>query len=276
MDIRTTRKLNNGVEIPVLGLGVFKARDGKETVDAVRMALQAGYRHIDTAAAYGNEESVGRGLKESGVPRGEVFITTKLWNDDQRKGRQREAFETSLKNLGTDYIDLYLIHWPVAGVYKQSWKVMEELSRAGRIRAIGVSNFQAHHLDDLVKDATVTPAANQVECHPRLTQKPLAAYCQKLNIAIEAWSPLGGEGGDLLKDPALKAIGERYGKSIAQVIIRWDLQRGIITIPKSVRQERIISNAAVYDFELTADDMARIDAMNEDRRFGPSPDTFTF
>jgi diketogulonate reductase-like aldo/keto reductase len=276
MDIRTTRKLNNGVEIPVLGLGVFKARDGKETVDAVRMALQAGYRHIDTAAAYRNEESVGRGLKESGVPRGEVFITTKLWNEDQRKGRQREAFETSLKNLGTDYIDLYLIHWPVAGVYKQSWKVMEELYRAGRIRAIGVSNFQAHHLDDLAKGATVTPAANQVECHPRLSQKPLVAYCQKLNIAVEAWSPLGGEGGDLLKDPALKAIGERYGKSIAQLIIRWDLQRGIITIPKSVRQERIISNASVYDFELSAQDMARIDAMNEDRRFGPSPDTFTF
>jgi diketogulonate reductase-like aldo/keto reductase len=276
MDIRTTKRLNNGVEIPLLGLGVFKAGKGRETEEAVRTALEAGYRHVDTAAAYENEEDVGKGLRSSGVPREQVFITTKLWNEDQRRGRQREAFEESLRRLGTDYVDLYLVHWPVPGAFVSSWKVMEEIYRSGRARAIGVSNFQARHLDTLAKTASVPPAANQVECHPRLSQAPLREYCRRAGIAVEAWSPLGGAVGDLLTDPRLAALADRKGRTVAQVILRWDLQHGMVTIPKSVRRERILSNAALYDFELTAEEMREVDAMNTDRRFGPSPDAFDF
>ncbi|ATW26831.1 aldo/keto reductase [Candidatus Formimonas warabiya] len=276
MDIHTSKKLNNGVAIPFFGLGVFQSKAGDETAHAVRWAIEAGYRHIDTAAIYQNEESVRRGIVESGVPREQIFLTTKLWNGDMRKGRQREAFENSLKLLGTDYVDLYLIHWPVPGKYKKSWKVLEELYHSGRVRAIGVSNFHQHHLDDLLADAKVLPAVNQVECHPRLSQEPLMAYCQKLNIAFEAWSPLGGTGGDLLQDERLKKIGAKYHKTPAQVVLRWDLQRGMITIPKSVHQDRIIANTDIYDFELTPEDMAAINGMNENRRVGADPDNFDF
>jgi diketogulonate reductase-like aldo/keto reductase len=193
-----------------------------------------------------------------------------------RKGRQLEAFEDSLKLLKTDYVDLYLIHWPVADKYKESWKVLEELYQSGRVRAIGVSNFHKHHLDDLLAEAKVLPVVNQVECHPRLSQKSLVEYCNKLNIAFEAWSPLGGGGGDLVNDERLKKMGAKYGKSAAQVILRWDLQRGIITIPKSVHKDRIISNADIYDFELTQEDMAIMNAMNENKRVGADPDNFNF
>lgn len=276
MDINTSKKLNNGVEIPFLGLGVFRSGAGNETVNAVRWAIEAGYRHIDTAAIYGNEESVGRGIIESGVSRDKIFLTTKLWNEDMRKGRQMEAFENSLKLLKTDYVDLYLIHWPVAGKYKESWKVLEELYKAGRVHAIGVSNFHKHHLDDLLADAKVLPAVNQVECHPLLSQEPLRAYCDKLNIAFEAWSPLGGGGGNLVNDGRLQKIGAKYNKSAAQVILRWDLQCGIITIPKSVHKDRIAANRDIYDFELTQDDMAAINAMNENKRHGADPENFNF
>ena len=278
MDINTTKKLNNGVEIPLLGFGVYQAKEGEEAVNAVRWALEAGYRHIDTAAVYQNEESVGRAIIESGIPRDKIFLTTKLWNDDMRKGRQKEAFEESLKRLKTDYVDLYLIHWPVAGKYKESWKVLEELYQSGKVRAIGVSNFHKSHLDDLLVAAKVVPAVNQVECHPWLNQEPLFDYCNKLNIALEAWSPLGGTGTGkaLLNDERLKAIAAKYNKSAAQVILRWDLQRGIITIPKSVHKERIFANTDIFDFELSKEDMSIINEMNENKRVGPDPDNFNF
>jgi diketogulonate reductase-like aldo/keto reductase len=277
LNIRSTITLNNGVEIPRLGLGVFRAKDGDETVRSVLWALEAGYRHIDTAAVYGNEEGVGRGMRESGLARKDIFLTTKLWNDDMRASRQREAFKDSLKRLGTDYIDLYLIHWPVKGTYRESWKVMEQLYREGRIRAIGVSNFHRNHLDDLLQDASVIPAVNQVECHPLLTQVDLKAYCDKLGIVFESWSPLGGSwGGNLADSTELAAIGKPYGKTAAQVILRWHLQRDLVVIPKSVHKERIIANANLYDFALSAADMAVVDAMNRDQHNGAHPDTFAF
>lgn len=277
MDNHTSALLNNGVSIPMLGLGVFRAQDGEECANAVEAALSCGYLHIDTAAVYGNEGSVGEGLRRSGVPRQEIFLTTKLWNEDQRAGRQRQAFEESLKRLGTEYVDLYLIHWPVKEKYAESWRVLEELYAEGRVRAIGVSNFLEHHLDDLLSTAKVVPAVNQVECHPRFSQEPLRAYCEKLSIAFEAWSPLGGSGaGSLVNNSELTAIGATYGKSAAQVMIRWELQRGIITIPKSSHPQRIQANADVFDFELSATDMAAIHAMNRNERVGSHPDTFTF
>jgi diketogulonate reductase-like aldo/keto reductase len=277
MDIRTTIKLNSGGNIPALGLGVFQAPDGEECTNAVRWALEAGYRHIDTASIYKNEAGVGEGIRQSGVPREEIFLTTKLWNDDQRQGRQRQAFEESLERLGVDYVDLYLIHWPVAAKIIESWAVLEELHKEGRARAIGVSNFHKHHLDTLMASAKVTPSVNQIECHPRLTQVPLRAYDKKLDIINEAWSPLGGsKKGNLTGHPELSAIGAKYGKSAAQAMIRWGLQHGMVTIPKSVRKERILENAEVFDFALSAGDMAAIDAMNRDERVGPDPDNFDF
>lgn len=274
MNLQSTRTLNNGVEIPRLGLGVFKSQDGAETEHAVRWALEAGYRHIDTAKAYHNEGSVGKAIAESGIDRKEIFITTKLWNDDMRAGKQREVFEQSLEALRTDYVDLYLIHWPVKEAYVESWEIMVDLYRQGLIRAIGVSNFNEHHLDDVIRATGIVPAVNQIELHPRLTQAPLCAYCEKLGIAPEAWSPLGH--GGLIADETLSAIGKKYGKSAAQVMIRWDLQRGIITIPKSVHRERIVQNADVFDFALSDADMAAISAMNRDERTGADPESFPF
>ncbi len=276
INLQSTKKLNNGVEIPRIGLGVFRAKDGNETSNAVKWALEAGYRHIDTAAIYGNEESVGKGMKESGVPRKDIFLTTKLWNDDMRAGKQREAFEKSLKRLGTDYVDLYLIHWPVKEKYVESWLVMEKLYKEGHICAIGVSNFMPHHLDTLMEEATMVPAVNQVECHPRLTHVALKAKCDKLGIAFESWSPLGGQGGNLLTDAKLSEIGQKYGKTNAQVMLRWHLQSDFIVIPKSVHKDRIAANIDLYDFALTAEDMSAIGAMNTDHHFGAHPDTFNF
>lgn len=276
MDIKSTIRLNNGVEIPRLGLGVYQSQNGAETTNAILWAFEAGYRHVDTAAIYGNEEGVGQAIAKCGIPRKELFITTKLWNEDMRRGSQFEAFNKSLKLLQTDYIDLYLIHWPVQRTIKNSWKALEELHRSGHIRAIGVSNFQEQHLDDLLTYAQVVPAVNQIECHPRLSQEPLNRYCKKHGIAVEAWSPLGGGGNTLVRDPLLTKIGEKYNKSAAQVMLRWDLQREIITIPKSVHQNRIIANADLYDFELGDDDMAQIFSMNKDHRFGADPDNFHF
>jgi methylglyoxal/glyoxal reductase len=272
MDFLTSKTLNNGVKIPIFGLGVFQSAN--ETKDAVRWALEAGYRHIDTAKIYRNEADVAKGIKESGIDRKDIFITTKLWNDDMRQGKQREAIEKSLELLDTDYIDLYLIHWPVKGVYNESWKIMEEYYKKGVIRAIGVSNFHQHHLEDLFTVAEVIPAVNQIECHPHLTQEPLLKYCTEKGIAFEAWSPLGG--GQLLSDQEIKAVADKYGKTVAQLIIRWHIQRDTIVIPKSVHKDRIISNGEVFDFNISDEDMAAITAMNKDRRVGSNPDTFTF
>jgi len=277
MDLQKTKKLNNGVEIPYLGLGVFQIKEGNETANAVHWAIEAGYRQIDTAALYGNEKSVGTGIRNSGIDRKKLFVTTKLWKDDMLRGSQMKAFEKSLKLLQMDYVDLYLIHWPVAGKSMESWKVLEEIYKSEKARAIGVSNFMEKHIDALLHEAKIVPAVNQVECHPHLSQQPLVDYCKKHGIVFEAWSPLGGTGGNLLDDPVLKKIADKHGKSAAQVTLRWELQRDIITIPKSIHQARIIANTDIYGFELSADEMKAIDALDKNpQRSGPNPNNMDF
>ncbi|SEC24739.1 aldo/keto reductase [Paenibacillus sp. GP183] len=266
--------LNNGVKMPWFGLGVWRVEEGIEVITSVKSAIAAGYRSIDTAAAYRNEEGVGQAIRESGVPREELFITTKLWNKDQGYESTLKAFDDSMEKLGLDYLDLYLIHWPVKGKYRETWRAFNKLYEGGKIKAIGVSNFQIHHLNDILADSDVVPAVNQVEYHPRLTQKPLLDFCKKKGIQLEAWSPLMQ--GMLLDQPELMKIAEKHHKSVAQIILRWDLQNGVVTIPKSVKEHRIIENADVFDFELTAEDMASIDQLNQDQRVGPDPDNFNF
>ncbi|WP_342044004.1 aldo/keto reductase [Bacillus sp. OTU530] len=277
-NLQSTTTLHNGVKMPWFGLGVFKVEEGPELVHAVKAAIKHGYRSIDTAAIYGNEEGVGQAIREGladvGLSREDLFVTSKVWNADQGYETTLTAFETSLEKLGLDYLDLYLIHWPVEGKYKETWRALEVLYKAGRIRAIGVSNFQIHHLQDLLKEAEIKPMINQVEYHPRLTQVELQTFCKEQGIQLEAWSPLMQ--GQLLDQPELQEIASQHGKSIAQVILRWDLQHGVVTIPKSIKEHRIIENAAIFDFELTAEDMDRIDALNQNHRVGPDPDNFDF
>ncbi len=266
--------LANGVNMPWLGLGVYKAKEGEEVEQAVKAALRIGYRSIDTAAFYGNEEGVGRAVRESGIPREEIFITTKVWNSDQGYERTLAAFEASLQRLGMEYVDLYLIHWPVKGKYKETWRALETLYKEGKARAIGVSNFQVHHLEDLMADAEIKPMVNQVEFHPFLTQEKLRDFCRREGIQLEAWSPLMR--GEVVNVPEIVELAEKYGKTPAQIVLRWDLQHGVVTIPKSVREARIRENADLFDFELSAEDMAKLDALNRDHRFGPDPDNFNF
>ncbi|WP_443028948.1 aldo/keto reductase [Sporosarcina sp. G11-34] len=277
-NLQSTTTLQNGVEMPWLGLGVFKVEEGPELVNAVKTAITHGYRSVDTAAIYGNEVGVGQGireaLKEISITRKELFVTSKVWNSELGYESTIAAYEESLTKLGLDYLDLYLIHWPVTGKYKEAWRALETLYKEGRVKAIGVSNFQIHHLEDLMKDAEIKPMVNQVEYHPRLTQKELQAFCQQHDIQLEAWSPLMQ--GQLLDNTDLQEIADKYGKSVAQVILRWDLQNGVITIPKSTKEHRIAENASVFDFELMADDMKRIDSLNENHRVGPDPDNFDF
>ncbi|KFJ08393.1 putative glyoxal reductase [Bifidobacterium tsurumiense] len=267
--------LNNGVQIPQLGLGVFQTPSGEVTVEAVREALKTGYRHIDTAMIYHNEESVGEGIRQSGVAREEIFVTTKLWNDDVRAGRAKEAFEESLKRLGLDYVDLYLIHWPADG-WEKAWEQLQELAKEKRVRAIGVSNFQQHHLERLLSMSDVVPAADQIESSPQFANQELIDFAHSKGIAIEAWSPLGGTGGNLLSDPRLAPIAEHHGKSAAQVVIRWHLQRGVIVLPKSTHAERIRQNFDVADFTLDDQEMAAINAIDTGKRNGADPDNFNF
>lgn len=270
--------LNNGTTMPWFGLGVFKVEEGPELVQAVKTAIKHGYRSIDTAAIYGNEEGVGQGiregLKEAGISREDLFVTSKVWNDDLGYDETIAAYEASLEKLGLDYLDLYLIHWPVEGRYNAAWKALETFYEQGRVKAIGVSNFHIHHLEDLLKDAAVKPAINQVEYHPRLTQKELQTFCSSHGIQLQAWSPLMQ--GQLLSHPLLKDIADKHGKTPAQVILRWDLQNGVITIPKSTKAERIAQNADIFDFELTIEEMKQIDGLNENTRVGPDPDNFDF
>jgi diketogulonate reductase-like aldo/keto reductase len=273
-NLQSATTLHNGVKMPWFGLGVFKVQDGDEVVQSVKAALKAGYKSIDTAAVYKNEEGVGLAIKEAGVPREELFVTTKVWNSDQGYESAIQAFETSLEKLGLEYIDLYLIHWPVKGKYKETWKALETLYKEKKVRAIGVSNFHIHHLEDLLQDAEIKPMVNQVELHPMLNQSELREFCKKQEIQIEAWSPLAQ--GELLENAALKEIAAKYSKSAAQVILRWDLQNEIVTIPKSVKEHRIIENADIFDFELSAEDMDKINGLNENRRVGPDPDNFNF
>nr|WP_091225467.1 aldo/keto reductase [Paenibacillus sp. BC26] len=276
--VQDTTTLHNGVKMPWLGLGVFQVAEGDELVQAVKTAIKQGYRSVDTAAIYGNEQSVGRGIQEaiseSGIAREELFVTSKVWNADLGYEATLAAYETSLAKLGLEYLDLYLIHWPVKGKYKEAWRALETLYKEGRVRAIGVSNFQIHHLEDVMKDATVKPMVNQVELHPQLSQQELRRFCAEHGIQIEAWSPLMQ--GQLLEHPVLKEIAGAHNKSIAQVILRWDLQHGIVTIPKSTKEHRIIENASLFDFELSSDEVARIDQLNQNLRVGPDPDNFDF
>mgnify|MGYP001409883409 CR=1 FL=1 len=272
-NIGDTALLSNGVKMPWLGLGVWKVKDGDEVERAVKAAVKTGYRSIDTAAVYGNEEGVGRAIRDCGVPREELFITTKVWNTMQGYESTLQAFEESRRKLGLDYVDLYLVHWPVKGKYKSSSKALEKLYKDGVVRAIGVSNFHVHHLEDLMADCEIVPMVNQVEFHPLLSQVPLRKFCREKGIQFEAWSPLM-QGN--LDHPTLAELARKYGKSPAQIVLRWDLQHGVVTIPKSVREERIRENANIFDFELSAEDMERIDRMNENRRFGSDPDNFNF
>ncbi|PHA26931.1 aldo/keto reductase [Bacillus cereus] len=277
-NLQSKTVLNNGVEMPWFGLGVFKVEEGPELVEAIKSAIKAGYRSIDTAAIYGNETAVGEGIRAgieaTGIAREELFITSKVWNADQGYETTIAAYEESLKKLGLDYLDLYLVHWPSEGKYKDTWRALETLYKEKRVRAIGVSNFQIHHLQDIMKDAEIKPMINQVEYHPRLTQKELQAFCKEQGIQMEAWSPLMQ--GQLLDNETLQAIAEKHGKTTAQVILRWDLQNGVITIPKSTKEHRIIANADVFNFELTKEDMEKIDALNQNHRVGPDPDNFDF
>ncbi|MBD8500143.1 aldo/keto reductase [Paenibacillus arenosi] len=267
--------LNNGVHMPQLGLGVWRVEEGAQVEEAVKTALQLGYRHIDTAAVYKNEAGVGKAIKESGVPHEEIFLTTKVWNADQGYEATLKAFDESLSKLGTDYVDLYLVHWPTPerDLYLETYKALEKLLEEGRVRAIGVSNFHIHHLERLMENTSIVPVVNQVECHPRLAQNELRQFCNKHNIVLEAWSPLM-QGGEILEDRDVMAIGANHGKTGAQVVIRWHLQKGNIVIPKSVTASRIRENFDVFDFELTADEMAIIDQLNQDKRVGPDPEDF--
>ncbi|MEL3962806.1 aldo/keto reductase [Lysinibacillus endophyticus] len=264
--------------MPWFGLGVFKVAEGPELVNAVKTAIKHGYRSIDTAAIYQNEQGVGKGieegLKEAGISREQLFVTSKVWNTDLGYESTIAAYEESLKRLNLDYLDLYLIHWPVEGKYKEAWRAMETLYKEGKVKAIGVSNFQIHHLEDLFQDAEIKPMINQVEYHPKLTQKELHAFCKEHNIQLEAWSPLMQ--GHLLENETLKEIANKYNKTVAQIILRWDLQNGVVTIPKSTKEHRIVENATIFDFELTNEDMTIIDGLNENVRIGPDPDNFNF
>lgn len=271
--MRESVTLRNGVKMPWLGLGVYKVQEGIEVINAVMCALKNGYRSIDTAALYGNEEGVGTAIKESGLPREEIFVTTKVWNSDQGYESTLKAFEVSRKKLRLECLDLYLIHWPVPGKYSETWRALEKLYKEGLVGAIGVSNFQIHHLKDLMERFEIIPMVNQVEYHPLLTQKELLTYCRKKNIQMEAWSPLIRGNLDI---PILEELSKKYQKTAAQIVLRWDLQHGVVTIPKSVTPQRIQENANIFNFELSDEDMKAIDGLNQDKRLGPDPDDCDF
>lgn len=273
-DSKGTIKISKGVYMPYLGLGTWRSREGQEVIQAVQWAIEAGYRHLDTAAVYQNEKGVGLGIKQSGIQREKVFVTSKVWNDDQGYESTLAACQKSLSKLGLDQLDLYLVHWPVKGKYKDTWKAMEKIYRDGLARAIGVSNFLQHHLEDLMKEAAIQPMVNQMECHPRLVQQPLIDFCQTHDIIYEAWSPLMKGGVNDI--PLLQEIGNKYEKSPVQVTLRWNLQKGIVTIPKSTNKERIIHNAQIFDFELSKEEITQIDSLDKHQRIGPDPDTFDF
>jgi methylglyoxal/glyoxal reductase len=273
-DIHGTFELHNGVAMPYLGLGVFQIGDGDEVKRAVQDALSAGYRHIDTAALYGNERGVGLGVASSEIPRNNIFVTTKVWNSDQGYDSTLRAFDRSMKLLGFDHLDLYLVHWPVKGKYIETWKALERLYAEGRVRAIGVSNFLLHHLEDLLPHCSIVPMVNQLEFHPRLVQQPLMDFCTSHKIQYEAWSPLMQ--GKIFQIEELQDLAAAYGKNPAQLVLRWNLQKGVVTIPKSSRRERMISNAQIFDFEITAEDMRAIDHLDTDERVGADPNNFNF
>lgn len=267
-------ELNNGLKMPWLGFGVYKIEDDKDVYDAVNYALETGYRSVDTATVYGNERGVGKAIKECGIPRQDIFLTTKVWNDDQRQNRTMKAFEESLERLDTEYVDLYLIHWPVQGCYQKTWQVMEEIYQSGRAKSIGVSNFMISHLETLLNDCQVVPAVNQMEFHPRLVQPEVLKFCQRNKIQYEAWSPLMQ--GQIISIQAILDMAEHYQKSPAQIVLRWNLQHEVVTIPKSSHTHRIAENAQLFDFELSEEDMNILDSLDEGQRVGPDPNNFSF
>lgn len=266
--------LNNGVKMPQFGLGVWQTENGQQVIDAVKAAVKAGYRAIDTAAAYENEDGVGQGIRECGLDRSELFITSKLWNSDQGYDNTLRAFDKTMERLGLDVLDLYLIHWPCPndGLFVETWKAFETLYKQGRVRAIGLSNFTKENIQTLLDSCEIKPMVNQIECHPYLTQVEMQSFLFQNQIAMTAWSPLAH--GEVFGDQTLQKIADKYGKNIAQVVIRWELQRGIITIPKSINPKRIEENIQVFDFILSAEDMIEIDMLNKNHRTGPDPLTF--
>lgn len=274
MTINDTATLNNGVEMPLLGLGVFRSQEGDEVKNAIQYALDAGYRHVDTAKIYANERGVGQAVADSGIKRDEIFVTTKVWNSDQGYDKTLKACDNSLKRLGMDYVDLFLIHWPVKGKYKETWGAMEKIYEQGKARAIGISNFLPHHIEDILTVANVVPMVNQVEFHVHLQQPALQEKCKEHGIILEAWSPI--KKGRLGEETVLLDIGQKYGVSPYQVALRWIIQKGHVAIPKSVRKERIEANADLYGFDLSEEDLARIDGMDRGERVGPDPDNFDF
>ncbi|TYS13331.1 aldo/keto reductase [Rossellomorea vietnamensis] len=263
--------LNNGLKMPQLGFGVWQVENDQATA-AVSKAIETGYTSIDTAMIYQNEEGVGKALKETSVPREELFITTKVWNSDQGYDNTLRAFDESLERLGLDYVDLYLIHWPTPEFdeYVDTYKALEKLYNDGKVKAIGVCNFEIEHLERLLNECDIKPVLNQVECHPHLAQNELKEFCEKHDIFVEAWSPLE-QGGEVLQNEVITKIAEAHGKSPAQVVLRWHLQNNTIVIPKSVTPSRIEENFNVFDFELSAEEMKQIDGLNKDRRKGPHP-----
>ncbi len=267
--------LNNGQTIPQFGFGVFQI-DPEDTAEAVSTALQTGYRHIDTAEMYGNEEQVGEAIDASGVDRADIFVTSKLSNASHRPDDARKAFDATLDALGSDYIDMFLIHWPLptryGGDYVSTWRTLEEFYRDGRARSIGVSNFQPHHLRRLHQECEIPPAVNQIEVHPYLTQDDVRAFCGEHQITVEAWSPIAQ--GGVLDDPTIVSISRRVAKTPAQVVLRWHIERGDIVFPKSVTPARIKENFDIFDFELSGEDVEAISALNRNERTGPNPDKF--
>ncbi|WP_269921878.1 aldo/keto reductase [Psychrobacillus psychrodurans] len=274
LNIHSTKQLANGIEMPRLGLGVYKMTEPDIAIQAITAALDYGYRHIDTASLYANEKEVGDAIRASNVPRKDIFITTKVWNTDQGYDQTLRAFEKSLELLGMDYVDLYLTHWPVKETFVDTYRAIERLYDEKLIRATGVANHHAHHLEAIAAKANIKPMVNQIECHPRLTQFDLREYCEEQGIAITSWSPLAR--GRILEEPTLKRISTKYSKSTAQTIIRWHLQHDLIVIPKSENPSRIAENMDVYDFELSFEDMKNIDALNLNERTGKDPDNFSF
>jgi 2,5-diketo-D-gluconate reductase A len=271
-----TIALNNGVEIPQLGFGVFQIKPA-ETVEATVAALEVGYRHIDTAEMYGNEKEVGEAIRRSGVPREEVFVTSKLNNGFHARDAALKAFDGTLEALGFDYLDLFLVHWPLPGIdvdYVETWRAMEEIYAGGKVRAIGVSNFKQHHLNRLFAETEIRPAANQIEIHPYLAQDDLRAFDAEHQIVTEAWSPIAQ--GKVLDDPAIVAIAANLGRTPAQVVLRWHIQRGDVVFPKSVNRSRMEENFALFDFELSAGDMAALTGLDRAERTGPDPDSFNY
>lgn len=266
-------KLNNGVEIPILGYGTYKMEDGKDAVNSVLYALEVGYRHIDTASLYKNEKSVGEAIKNSGINRSDIFLTTKVWNDDRGYDNTLKAFDRSIKKLDTDYVDLYLIHWP-KDMNVETWKALERLYEEKRVRAIGVSNFKEHHLEEIFKNSNIVPTINQVEFHPKLSQPKLREFCNSKGIVLEAWSPLMR--GKVFSIDLLNELSKIYNKTIPQIVLRWNIQLGVVTIPKSANKERIKENFDVFDFTLSKEHMDKINSLDDSCRIGKDPDNIDF